>query len=103
MLGARADYGTVNNRSAHPIHFVHPAVIFARFEDAVHDLAPVFLRLALFHDLLDRVEVFEFHEPEHVAVTFEDGHVAVPDGPGMGVDVDWDWLDEHGTGTTVID
>ncbi|MCU4744634.1 mandelate racemase [Halobacteria archaeon AArc-m2/3/4] len=33
----------------------------------------------------------------------EDGHVTVPDGPGMGVEIDWDWLDEHGTETTVVE
>ncbi len=30
-----------------------------------------------------------------------DGHVAVPDGPGLGVQLDWDWIRAHETGATV--
>jgi L-alanine-DL-glutamate epimerase-like enolase superfamily enzyme len=29
------------------------------------------------------------------------GHVPVPQGPGLGVEIDWDWVQAHTTGTTV--
>ena len=28
----------------------------------------------------------------------ENGHVPVPDGPGLGVDIDWDFVEAHRTG-----
>ena len=28
----------------------------------------------------------------------EKGHVPVPQGPGLGVEIDWDWVDKHRTG-----
>jgi L-alanine-DL-glutamate epimerase-like enolase superfamily enzyme len=31
----------------------------------------------------------------------ENGHVPVPDGPGLGVTIDWDWVAAHHTGSTV--
>jgi L-alanine-DL-glutamate epimerase-like enolase superfamily enzyme len=31
------------------------------------------------------------------------GHVAVPDGPGLGVDIDWDFVERRRTDRTVID
>lgn len=34
---------------------------------------------------------------------FEDGHVAIPDGPGLGVDIDWDFIEDRTTRTVVID
>lgn len=30
------------------------------------------------------------------------GHVTVPDGPGLGVEYDWDYIEEHATGTTHV-
>jgi L-alanine-DL-glutamate epimerase-like enolase superfamily enzyme len=27
-----------------------------------------------------------------------DGYVHVPTGPGLGVDLDWDWIDDHTVG-----
>ena len=33
----------------------------------------------------------------------EDGLVTVPDGPGLGVDIDWDLVEAHQTNLTVID
>ncbi len=33
----------------------------------------------------------------------ENGHVHVPDGPGMGVALDWDYIEKHQTGRTVYD
>jgi L-alanine-DL-glutamate epimerase-like enolase superfamily enzyme len=27
------------------------------------------------------------------------GHVTVPDGPGLGVEYDWDYIEDHATGT----
>ena len=32
-----------------------------------------------------------------------EGHVAVPDGPGLGVPVDWDWVNHHKTGEVVFE
>lgn len=29
------------------------------------------------------------------------GHVPVPQGPGLGVEIDWEWVNAHTTGTTV--
>ena len=31
----------------------------------------------------------------------ENGCVAVPEGPGLGVDFDWDWIKSHTVDTTV--
>ena len=36
---------------------------------------------------------------EHI----EDGHATVPDGPGLGVEIDWDFVEEHRTDHTLID
>ena len=33
----------------------------------------------------------------------DDGRVSIPDGPGLGVDVDWAFVEERRTGRTVID
>jgi len=33
----------------------------------------------------------------------EDGTVSIPDGPGLGVDVDWEFVEERRTGRTVAD
>jgi L-alanine-DL-glutamate epimerase-like enolase superfamily enzyme len=32
-----------------------------------------------------------------------EGHVPVPDGPGLGVPIDWDWVDHHKTGEIVFE
>jgi len=34
---------------------------------------------------------------------FDDGYVTVPDGPGLGVDIDWEFVEDRTTRTTVID
>jgi L-alanine-DL-glutamate epimerase-like enolase superfamily enzyme len=31
------------------------------------------------------------------------GHVPVPQGPGMGVSIDWDWVESRRTGLTVFE
>ena len=31
------------------------------------------------------------------------GHVAVPDGPGLGVELDWSFINAHKTGETVYE
>ena len=33
----------------------------------------------------------------------EDGCIAVPDGPGLGVEPDWDWIRSHQTGQQVFE
>ena len=33
----------------------------------------------------------------------EDGCVAVPVGPGLGVELDWDWIDDHTVGVVVVE
>jgi L-alanine-DL-glutamate epimerase-like enolase superfamily enzyme len=38
-------------------------------------------------------------EPE----TLDDGTMTVPDGPGLGVDIDWDFVERRGTGVTRIE
>ena len=40
---------------------------------------------------------------EDVEASDDEGHVAVPDGPGLGVEVDWDFVEERRTGRTVVD
>ena len=32
-----------------------------------------------------------------------DGNVDVPEGPGFGVEYDWDWIDSHSNGKKVIE
>jgi L-alanine-DL-glutamate epimerase-like enolase superfamily enzyme len=32
-----------------------------------------------------------------------DGHVAIPDGPGLGVEIDWDFVERRGTGHELYD
>lgn len=39
-------------------------------------------------------------EPESID---DDGCIEVPDGPGLGVEIDWEWIDERRTNHTVID
>jgi len=36
------------------------------------------------------------------AVSPDDGCVAVPDGPGLGVDYDWEWIKAHEVATHVV-
>jgi L-alanine-DL-glutamate epimerase-like enolase superfamily enzyme len=31
------------------------------------------------------------------------GHVSVPQGPGLGVEIDWEWVKQHETGKVVYE
>ena len=39
--------------------------------------------------------MFRFGLKHDPLVIREDGHQYVPEGPGLGVDIDWDWIDNH--------
>jgi len=59
------------------------------------------------HGLLHPEVGFEWYNDQgyvgEVEVIDDDGHVPVPDGPGMGVEIDWDFVEARGTDHTVID
>jgi len=40
---------------------------------------------------------------EPIEVVDDDGMVAVPEGPGLGIDIDWDWVEERRTERHVVD
>lgn len=42
------------------------------------------------------------HDLLRVPLTIQDGHVAVPTGPGLGVELDLDALDDHAVGRTLV-
>ena len=58
----------------------------------VHPKAPASHVHGLYLDYSDDLDVID-----------ERGHVPIPNGPGLGVDVDWDWLRAHETGRRVLD
>ena len=39
---------------------------------------------------------------DYIDTIDDDGTVAVPDGPGLGVDYDWDYIDAHQTGSVHV-
>ena len=59
------------------------------------------------HGLLHPEVGFEWYNDQgyvgDVEVVGSDGTIEVPTGPGMGVEIDWDFVEERGTGHTVID
>lgn len=59
------------------------------------------------HGLLHPEVGFEWYNDQgyvgEVEVIDDEGTVAVPDGPGMGVEIDWDFVEKRGTGHTLID
>jgi L-alanine-DL-glutamate epimerase-like enolase superfamily enzyme len=59
------------------------------------------------HGLLHPEVGFEWYNDQGYVGSVEsvgsDGRVPVPDGPGMGVEIDWDFVEERGTGHTLID
>jgi L-alanine-DL-glutamate epimerase-like enolase superfamily enzyme len=55
----------------------------------------------LLHPEIEWMTAQGFEEP--VDVVDDDGMVAIPQGPGLGVDIDWDLVEERQTDHTVID
>jgi L-alanine-DL-glutamate epimerase-like enolase superfamily enzyme len=59
------------------------------------------------HGLLHPEVGFEWYNDQgyvgELEVIDSDGRIPVPDGPGMGVEIDWDFVEERGTDHTVID
>jgi L-alanine-DL-glutamate epimerase-like enolase superfamily enzyme len=55
----------------------------------------------LLHPEIEWMSASGFTEP--VAVPDDDGRVAVPDGPGLGVEIDWDYVEANATRHTLID
>jgi len=59
------------------------------------------------HGLLHPEVGFEWYNDQgyvgEVEVIDSDGRVSVPDGPGMGVEIDWEFVEERGTDHTLID
>ena len=58
----------------------------------VHPKAPASHADGLFKDYSDSLDAID-----------ERGHLPVPNGPGLGVDIDWDWVKAHETGRRVLD
>ncbi|MEM7034415.1 MAG: enolase C-terminal domain-like protein [Chloroflexota bacterium] len=63
----------IRNTNYYELGLVHP--------DAPSSAPPVYTN---FSDALDAID--------------ENGHVRVPDGPGLGVEIDWDFVEAHRTG-----
>ena len=59
------------------------------------------------HGLLHPEVGFDWYNDQgyvgELEVIDSDGRIPVPDGPGMGVEIDWDFVEERGTDHTVID
>lgn len=70
----------------------------------IHGLGPALLEVANLHVALsvENCEFVEAHDPlyQHgiVGKPLEidaEGHRVLPDAPGLGVDIDWNWVDDH--------
>lgn len=79
-LAHRHCMAAIRNTNYYELGLVHP--------DVPRNAAPIYGDLR-WMDELDSADA--------------EGHVAVPEGPGLGVPVDWDWVDRHKTGETVFD
>jgi L-alanine-DL-glutamate epimerase-like enolase superfamily enzyme len=77
-LAHRHCMASIRNSNWFELGLVHPKV--------TADRAPVYAERRWL-DLLESVD--------------REGCVAVPDGPGLGVDLDWDWIEAHKTGEAV--
>lgn len=58
----------------------------------VHPKAPASHADGLYVDYSDDLDAIDEH-----------GHLPVPTGPGLGVEIDWDWVKAHETGRRVLD
>jgi L-alanine-DL-glutamate epimerase-like enolase superfamily enzyme len=47
--------------------------------------------------ILKQVPAGRLGRPAYVAAADTNGHVPVPQGPGLGVEIDWDWVSRHQT------
>lgn len=79
-LAHRHIMATLRNANYYELGLVHPLV---------NDTKPAFYSERRWLDELDSVD--------------ENGCVEVPEGPGLGVEVDWDWVEVHKTGETVYE
>jgi L-alanine-DL-glutamate epimerase-like enolase superfamily enzyme len=77
-LAHRHCMASIRNSNWFELGLVHPNV--------TADRAPIYAERRWL-DLLESVD--------------REGCVAVPDGPGLGVDLDWDWIEAHKTGEAV--
>ena len=69
----------IRNTNYYELGLVHPKVSSARHGGLYAD----------YSDALDAID--------------DRGHVPVPTGPGLGVDIDWEWVRAHETGRRVLD
>jgi len=46
--------------------------------------------------------IYEGEYSDMIDTVDENGHVEVPDGPGLGVEYDWEYIDDHATGSTHV-
>lgn len=79
-LAHRHCMASITNTNYYELGLVHPKVS--------HNRAPIY-RDPQWLDMLDSVD--------------SQGCVSVPDGPGLGVDLDWDWINQHKLGETVYE
>ena len=79
-LAHRHIMATLRNANYYELGLVHPLV---------NDTKPAFYSERRWLDELDSVD--------------ENGCVEVPEGAGLGVEVDWDWIEDHKSGETVYE
>lgn len=62
-----------------------------------------FFELGLVHPLVKttKAPIYKDYSDDLDAID-SDGNVYAPTGDGIGVELDWDWIDAHGVGTTVL-
>lgn len=63
-----------------------------------------YYELALVHPKLDNPipPVYKGGYNDYIDAIDDDGTVPVPDGPGLGVDYDWEYIEEHQTGSVHV-
>ena len=64
-----------------------------------------YYELGLVHPRLDHTKppVYACDYSDELDAIDQRGHVKVPDGPGLGVPIDWDWLRAHQTDEVVYE
>ena len=63
-----------------------------------------YYEMALVHPIMKNTQppVYEGGYTDFLDSVDDDGTVPVPDGPGLGVEYDWDYIDEHRTGSVHV-
>jgi L-alanine-DL-glutamate epimerase-like enolase superfamily enzyme len=63
-----------------------------------------YYEMALVHPDIQNTQppVYEGEYSDMMDTVDENGHVEVPDGPGLGVDYDWDYIESNATGQTHV-